>query len=58
MGWKREDANHYRDRAEELRNKADMFSPDNCQMLIKMADLYETFANEVETGRWERAAPP
>jgi hypothetical protein len=57
MGWKREDASHYRYRAEELRTKADMFSPDNCEMLMKMAELYETFANEVETGRWEHAAP-
>jgi len=58
MGWKREDASHYRNRAEELRTKAEMFSPDNCEMLMKMADLYDTFADEVEIGRWESAAPP
>jgi len=57
MGWKREDAKHYRDRAEELRDKSEMFSFDNCKMLQQMADLYERFADEVETGRWEGASP-
>jgi len=57
MGWRREDAKHYRDRADELRTKAAMFGPDNCEMLMKMADFYERFADEVEVGRWENANP-
>ena len=57
MAWKREDAKHYRDRADELRTKAELFSPDNCKMLIQMAGLYERFADEVEIGRWEHAPP-
>ena len=57
MAWRREDADHYRDRAEELRMKADMFSLDNRKMLLGMADLYDRFADEVEEGRWESVGP-
>jgi len=57
MAWRRQDAKGYRDRAEELRVNADMFSRDNRKMLLDMADLYDRFANEVEEGRWEGAGP-
>ena len=57
MGWKREDAKGYRDRAEELRAKADRFSVENHNMLVKLADLYDRFADEVEAGHWEGAGP-
>jgi len=57
MGWRREDAQQYRYRAEELRSKAELFNPDNQKMLLGMADLYDRFADEVEEGRWEGAGP-
>ena len=57
MGYKREDAKGYRDRAEELRTKADVFSEQNHDMLLQLADLYDRFANEVEAGYWDSAGP-
>ena len=57
MAWRREDAKQYRDRAEELRTKAGLFNRDNRKMLLGMADLYDSFATEVEEGRWEGAPP-
>jgi hypothetical protein len=51
------DAKHYRDRAEELRTRAETFGPDNRKMLMKMAEYYERFADEVEVDRWG-ASPP
>ena len=40
-----EDAARFRARAEELRRKADEFSPENREMLLKMADNYDGIAN-------------
>ena len=57
MRWEREDAKHYRERAEELRIKAVIFSPDNRIMLLQLAELYDQFAQEVEAGRWESRTP-
>jgi len=43
----------YRDRAEELRTKADGFTPENRAMLLSMADYYDRFAQQLEQGLWE-----
>jgi hypothetical protein len=49
MVWaRRGDAECYRDRAEELRTKADTFRPENHAMLLSMANFYEAFAREME----------
>jgi hypothetical protein len=54
---RRSDAKHYRDRAEELRIRAETFGPDNRKMLMKMAEYYERFADEVEVDRGQDASP-
>jgi len=57
MAWKREYAKGYRDRAKELRAKADMFSIENRDMLLQLADLYDRFADEVQAGHWDGVGP-
>jgi hypothetical protein len=47
--WKPGDAIRYRDRAEELRTKADTFSPENRAMLLNMAAYYDGFSREADT---------
>jgi hypothetical protein len=44
-----EDAARFRARAEELRRKADEFSPENREMLLKMADNYDGIATHFVT---------
>ena len=48
MVWKPGDTKRYRDRAEELRTKADGFGPANRAMMLNMATFYERFAEEAE----------
>ena len=48
MIWGPGDAKRYRERAEELRAKADLFGAENRAMLLNMADYYEGFAREAE----------
>jgi hypothetical protein len=48
MSWQPGDDKRYRDRADELRARADMFSPENRMMLLNMADFYDGFAREAE----------
>jgi len=57
MAWKRDAAKGYRDRAQELRTKAHLFSVENHDMLLQLADLYDRFADEVEAGRWDGIGP-
>jgi hypothetical protein len=48
-----DEARRYRERAQELRTKADQFSPENRDMLLKMADYYDHFALQLEQGLWD-----
>jgi hypothetical protein len=43
-----DDARRYVDRADELRAKADGFTPENRAMLLNMASYYEAFARQAE----------
>jgi hypothetical protein len=47
------DARSYRDRAKELRTKADQFGPENRAMLLHMADYYDHFAQQLELELWD-----
>ena len=53
MSWKVGDAKRFRDRADELRNKADLFSDENREMLLRMADYYESFSRDAEMETWQ-----
>jgi len=48
MVWRPGECKRYRERAEELRTKADTFSPENRAMLLSMADFYDAFAREMD----------
>jgi len=48
-----EDARRYRDRAEELRTKADGFATENQGMLLRMAEYYDHFAEQLERDAWD-----
>jgi hypothetical protein len=50
MVWRpnHDDVESYRNRAHELRAKADWFTPENRAMILKMANFYESFAQEAE----------
>ena len=48
MAWRSGDGKLFRDRAEELRARADTFSPENRKMLLNMAEYYEGFAREAD----------
>jgi len=41
-----DDVRRYVDRADELRAKADGFTPENRAMLLNMASYYEAFARQ------------
>lgn len=43
----------YRDRAEELRTKAEEFAPENRDMLLHMAEYYDHFAEQIAQGLWD-----
>ena len=52
MGSRSTEARRYRHRAEELRTKSDIFALENRAMLMRMADHYDHFANQIEQGLW------
>jgi len=47
--WKSEDARHLTERAEELREKVEHFSPANRKMLLQLAEQFERIASEAES---------
>ena len=53
MALHTDEARRYRHRAEELRTKADGFTPENRDMLLHMADYYDRFADQLEQGLWD-----
>jgi hypothetical protein len=58
VNWSPGDSKRYRDRAKDLRTKADLFSPENRAMLLNMAGFYDHFADEAEMEPRARPAPP
>ena len=56
MTQKEENIRCYRARAGELRTKAEHFMPGNRDMLMKMADHYDHFAQQLEHEAWDLRA--